>query len=49
MSDREGLWLMVAAGLAFAVACGALLPELTWQIAAVRRLRRMRRKGGMLP
>lgn len=49
MSDREGFWLLVGVGLLFAAAFGALLPELTWQLAAVRRLRRMRRKGGMLP
>jgi Flp pilus assembly protein TadB len=48
MSDREGLWLLIGAGLAFALACGALLPELTWQIHAARRLRRMKRRGGSL-
>ena len=48
MSDREGFWLLVAVGLAFGIGFGALLPELVWQTQAVRRLRRMKRKGGWL-
>ena len=48
MSDREGFWLLAAVCVAYLLAIGALLPQLTWQMRAVRRLRRAKRRGGWL-